>query len=129
MNHKPFIQTRPSSHRPARYAQRLREELSLFIPKKIKDPVFFELQFLTITDVSISNDLKNGKVLFSLMGQENLSARVEKALANSAPFIRRELMRRLESKFTPRLTFKFDRGIEHSANIDAILKEISNAEA
>src|SRR5471030_2421576 len=102
MAHRPFVQER-SNYRPARFAQRVKEELAQMIPGELRDPRLSGLGFLTITTVTITPDLKHCTILFALMGDEDRSKDVTDGLNAAAGFLRKELMRKLDTKITPQL--------------------------
>jgi ribosome-binding factor A len=120
--HKPFVQEKPR-HRPARFAQRLKEELSTLIPGSLRDPRLSGIGFLTITAVEVTPDLKHAKVMFALMGDEKRAKEVTEALNKAAGFLRKELMHSLETKITPHLIFKYDRGLENLTEVQDLLKK------
>ena len=122
MGHKPFVQER-SSHRPAKFAQRVKEELATLIPGDLRDPRIQGVGFLTITSVTVTPDLKHGTVLFALMGDETKARDVEAGLNQASGFLRRELMHRLDTKITPQLVFKYDRGLENISVVSTLLKK------
>lgn len=90
--------------------------------------------FLTISRVILSNDLKSGKIYFSMIskGQESLPinsktiADVE-ALLNSGAFeIQSEVAHKLKLRFTPKLKFFFDETTEKVLKVESILHQISS---
>lgn len=127
MAHRPFVQER-SSHRPARFAQRVKEELSQMIPGELRDPRLSGLGFLTITTVTITPDLKHGTIMFALMGEEDRAKDVEEGLNAAAGFLRKELMRKLDTKITPQLLFKYDKGFTNTMEINSLLNQIKKTD-
>jgi ribosome-binding factor A len=125
MGHKPFVQEK-ASHRPAKFAQRVKEELSQLLPHSLRDPRMDGIAFITITSVEITPDLKHANVMFGLMGEEKRAKDVQEALNQAAGFLRKELMRRLNSKTTPHLNFKFDKGFANVLTVDSLLKKIGD---
>ena len=123
MAHRPFIQER-STHRPARFAQRVKEELATMIPGDLKDPRLSGLGFLTITTVTITPDLKHCTINFALMGKDDSVEDIEDGLNAAATHLRKELMHRLATKVTPHLIFKHDNGFTSSMEINALLSQI-----
>jgi ribosome-binding factor A len=110
--------------RPARVGERIREELSLLLQRKVNDP---GLLAVTITDVSISADLKIAHVNYTaLVGAEERKA-VAQALRRAEGFLRRELGRVLGLRYAPALVFHFDDSYDRGARIDTLLKEISGS--
>lgn len=115
-----------------RFAERVKQELVDLVPGHLKDPRLFGLRLLTITSVEVTPDLRHGNVLFSLMGQQK-SARqireIEAALNQASGFLRHELMRRIATKNTPQLVFKYDTGFDSSQEIDPLFRKIAEERA
>jgi len=124
MGHKPFIQSR-AVYRPNRFSQRIREELSSMLPGKLKDPRLEGIQFVTVTKVELTPDLKYADVSFSLMNDGERATDVEEALNQAANFLRKELMRVLNTKVTPHLVFRYDRGLDAANEMSSLLGKIS----
>lgn len=124
MAHRPFLQEK-SHYRPQKYAHFIQESLSQWIPGDLRDPRLQDIGFITITAVEVSTDLKNAKIHFSLMGQNQKSKHIEAALNKAAPYLRRKLMEALHSKVTPQLHFHFDNRFEKTSRVHQLLTEIS----
>jgi ribosome-binding factor A len=86
----------------------------------VKDP---RVGFLTVTDVEVTNDLKNAKIYISVLRDEERTATME-ALTASASFIRNELGRRLRMKTIPLLTFHLDTSSEYGNKIERLFKKL-----
>jgi ribosome-binding factor A len=126
MKHKTFKLDKVS-HRPARFADAVQEELTKFVLKEIKDERLYGVRFLTFTHVEVSDDLRNGRVLFSLMTVEQDPKRIqeiEDALNENAKAIRYELMKRMRTKNTPLLQFKYDAGLDYAQKLEPLFQEI-----
>ena len=87
---------------------------------EIKDQ---NIRFVTITDVSITNDLSFAKVYFTVLNREYLEV-TKKALNRASSFIRAKLSERVDIRHTPDLQFVYDESIEYGENIEKILGEI-----
>jgi ribosome-binding factor A len=99
----------------------LREEIADIIMRRVKDP---RLGFVTVTDVSLSEDLKIARVYISVLNSDEKTVSLE--ILNSAKgLIRSEVAKRVRSKFIPTLEFWIDESIEQGFKIDKLLKEIS----
>jgi len=108
--------------RPARVGERIREELSLLLQRKAKDP---RLASVTITEVSVTPDLKIAHVNYSaLVGPEERNV-VAQALRRSEGFLRRELGKVLDLRYAPELQFHYDDSFDRGARIDEILRGIA----
>ncbi|MEX0932094.1 MAG: ribosome-binding factor A [Candidatus Saccharimonadales bacterium] len=73
-----------------------------------------------ITEVKISPDLRHATVM--VHPQENKD--VVEQLNNYKPAIQSELGAKLESKFTPRVSFRIDETAQHVRRIDDLLDSI-----
>jgi ribosome-binding factor A len=108
--------------RPARVGERIREELSLLLQRKVRDP---GLSSVTVTEVSVTPDLKIAHVNYSaLVGPEERKA-VAQALRRSSGFLRREMGKVLDLRYAPELQFHYDDSYDRGARIDEILRGIS----
>lgn len=106
-----------------RVNQQVKREISLILQRDLSDP---RLEFVTITAVGVSRDLRYAKVHFSVIGD---SARVKEAtqgLQAARGLIRKLIGQRLMMRHTPELNFIHDQSLEISAQIDGVLEEIKN---
>ncbi len=99
----------------------MKEEIADILMRKIKDP---RIGFVTVTDVEVSDDLRNAKVFVSIYGDDK--KKTLSGLESAAPFIRLELGRRMRMKFMPELLFRFDNTVEQGAHIMELLHTIEN---
>ena len=107
--------------RPARVGERIREELSLLLLRKVNDP---GLAPVTVTEVSVTKDLRIAHVNYSALVTPEERPAVAKALRRSSGFLRRELGHLLGLRYAPELQFHYDDSFDRGARIDAILREI-----
>jgi ribosome-binding factor A len=107
--------------RPARVGERIREELSLLLLRKVNDP---GVASVTVTEVSVTNDLRIAHVNYSALVDPSDRPAVAKALRRSSGFLRRELGHSLGLRYAPELQFHYDDSFDRGARIDAILREI-----
>ena len=88
--------------------------------KRVKDP---RLKEVTITGVDVSPDLRQAKVFFSLLD----AAKIPEAVAGfeaAAPFLRRELAARLQTKVTPRLVPVYDDSMARGADMNQLIRQV-----
>lgn len=109
------------------------KRLEGIIRKNISDIVMFSLKdpnvgFVTITDVSVSNDHSYAKVYCSFLGQNPRKEAGLKALNRAKGYIRTELSKRLDIRRTPELTFVLDKAMEYGNHIDEVINEIHASE-
>jgi len=107
--------------RPARVGERIREELSLLLLRKVNDP---GVASVTVTEVSVTPDLRIAHVNYSALVAKEERPAVAKALRRSSGFLRRELGHSLGLRYAPELQFHYDDSFDRGARIDAILREI-----
>src|SRR4030066_908926 len=101
--------------RPTRVAERIREEVSLILQNRVKDP---GLGGVTVTDVVVTGDLKIARVHYSVLGGDEERIAARDALRRSRGYIRRELGRGLRMRYSPDITFLYDPPFAGGARID-----------
>lgn len=106
--------------RSQRLGALLREEVAQIILYKIKDP---RIGFITVTDVELSDDLRQAKVFISVLKAEDRALTLQ-ILNDAKGFIRGEIAKRLRIKIIPTFEFVFDESIERGARIDELLRKI-----
>lgn len=98
--------------------------ISDIIKNEIKDD---RIQFVTVTDVSITNDLSFAKVYVTVF-DDSKREEVLKVLNNASNFIERELCKKVEIRKMPDIHFVYDESIEYSNNIENIIESINKHE-
>ena len=99
-------------------------EISKIIEEEIKDT---RIGFVTITAVSITNDLSYAKIYVTVLN-DNEKEETIKVLNNASKFIEMELSKRVDIRKMPELKFVYDESIEYSNNIESIIERINNNE-
>ena len=107
--------------RREKVAQALRKEVGIIIHDELKDP---RLGFVTITRAEITADLREAKIFYSVLGQEQDYQKTKEALDSALGFIRRLVGQRIKLRFVPEITFKEDRSSEYSIRIQEVLDQI-----
>ncbi len=88
----------------------------------LDDPL---LNHITITYVSVSDDLRYAKVYYTILGHENEEEEIETRLIKVTRSIQRDVAKRLKNmKFVPLLTFLFDTSIQKGNKVLKILNEV-----
>ncbi|MFH1382360.1 MAG: 30S ribosome-binding factor RbfA [Chloroflexota bacterium] len=111
------------SHRIERVNSLIREEISKLLQRQVKDPRLNN--FVVVTGVTTSADLKYAKVFISSLGGSTEKADTLKALTAASGFFRRELAGRLKLRSTPELSFHWDDSIERGNRIEQLLDKIT----
>jgi ribosome-binding factor A len=103
----------------------IKREISEMLIRGIKDP---RIGLVTITKVTISDDLRAAKVHFSVMGGEADRERTRRGLISATGFIKREVGKRLHLRYVPEITFEFDPSIEYADRINRLIRELHEKE-
>ena len=87
----------------------------------IKDP---RVKNVTVTFVEVSADLKLAKVHVSVMGDDTRKKLCLNALKNASGFFQKKIGDRIDTRYTPRIQFLLDKGIENAMAVTRILDEV-----
>ncbi len=79
---------------------------------------------ITVTEVRISTDLRDGKVFVAIIGDEEFVLRRMAWLRRQAREIRAELARRIMLKFLPNLSYSIDETTPRSAKVLQMLDDM-----
>lgn len=104
----------------ARLEARIHQRAAHCLQFEVSDP---RATFITITRVELSTDLRNGKIFYSVLGQESERSKAGHMLQGAAGFIQRQVARVLETRNVPHLRWIFDESIERAANMDRLIRE------
>lgn len=97
------------------------EKISEIIHNDIKDT---DINFVTITDARITNDLSYAKIYFTTL--DNDKKKVALALNKASGFIRSELCNKVKIRKMPELNFVFDESIDYGKKIEGIIERINH---
>lgn len=112
------------AHRIERVNSLIRQEISELIQLQVKDPRLGN-NFITVTEVNTSSDLKHSKIYVSSISTEEEKKKLLKALNSASGFLRRELARRLKLRYTPELFFQWDNSLERGDQILKLIDEVA----
>jgi ribosome-binding factor A len=104
--------------RPERLAEALREEISEVVGFELDDP---RLASVTVTEVTVADDLRDAKVFVLVEGDEAQIAGAMKALQNATVFVRQQVAMNLSLRHVPHLHFARDTAEENAARVNEIL--------
>ena len=113
-----------SSHRIERVNAQIKREIGELIQQQLRDPRMGE--FVCVTEVSTTPDLKSAKVFISSMGGQQEEGKVLTALNSASGFLRTALARRMKMRFTPELHFVWDNSIEHGDKVLRLMDKIDS---
>lgn len=107
--------------RATRVADQIRMEVADIIMRKTKDP---RVTSVTVTDVEVTDDLRIARVFVTTGVDGQHEAEALAGLAKAAGFIRAELGRRLQLRYTPELIFQKDVSGPRGDRLLALLEQV-----
>jgi len=111
------------AHRIEQVNKLLRREISDLLQRQVKDPRLGN--FVAITEVSTSSDLRRAKVFISYIGDKEEKAEILPVLVGASGFFRNELAKRLKLRRIPELSFHWDDSIERGARLLELIDKVS----
>ena len=103
--------------------EELKREIGIIISQKLNNSSF-QKGLISVTSVETTPDFKYAKVFVSMINVGNKKETL-KALKKASGFVRTEIAKKVNLKYTPEIIFEFDESIEYGDRIDNILKEIT----
>lgn len=103
---------------------KINEEVRRELAAVIRDLKDSRIPLMTsVVAVHVTNDLRYAKAYISVMGDEATQKKAMEGLNSAAGFVRREIGRKIDLRYTPEFIFELDHSIEHGAHIDELLKK------
>lgn len=115
------------SNRIGRINEEIQRELADQL-RRLKDPRVAQVGMVSITRVDTTGDLRYARVYISVLDKTQ-EKDVLKGLKSAAGFLRRELGRALQLRYTPELQFIPDDSILHGAHILEVLRQVEEKDA
>ncbi len=110
----------------ARISMLVQAHLTTLIETQLNDP---RVQGVTVTEVEVTADTRFARVYFSVLGSADDKDKATRGLDSAAGWLSKELGRRLRTKHTPHLTFKYDESLERGERMAQLLDEVKAKEA
>ncbi len=114
------------SRRSERTCKLIQREISGLLEREVNDPRLSK--FVSVTEVTLSPDLKHAKVYVSTLGTEMNKKDLLAGFNNASGFLRKELAAHLRLKQIPQLSFHYDDSIERGARLLKLIGELSTDE-
>jgi ribosome-binding factor A len=114
------------SRRSERTSKLIQREISGLLEREVNDPRLSKL--VSVTEVTLSPDLKHAKVYVSTLGTEINKEDLLAGFNNASGFLRKELAAHLRLKQIPQLSFHYDDSIERGARLLKLIGELSTHE-
>ena len=111
--------------RTDRISAEVMREVERIIREDVSDPRT-DCMF-SVTHVDVTRDLRYAKVYISIYEEEKREPMM-KALRSAAGFVRHNLGRRVQLRYTPELLFELDTTIEYGVHIASLLNQVRKNE-
>jgi ribosome-binding factor A len=108
------------THRPERVAEAIREVVSSSILFEVADP---RVKGVTVLRSEVTSDLRSAVVFVSVMGTEAEQKLAMRGIRHASGFLQAKVAARLQTRFTPTLSFKLDDGVKKSIEISRLIDE------
>jgi ribosome-binding factor A len=108
-------------HRSERLAEQIRIELAEIIEGELRDP---RVGLATVTEVKLTEDLRNARVFVSVMGTEEEAQATMRGLQAAAGFVRHRLAEDLELRHVPEIHFVLDQSERSSTRVEELLQRL-----
>ena len=107
--------------RSVRVGDQILKEIAELLVTKVKDP---RVKATTLTGIHLSDDLKNARVYYSVMGDEENIIRTQAGLDSAKGFIKREIGRRMNLRYVPDIIFEHDLSLEKGNKMERLFEKI-----
>ena len=101
----------------------MREEIAEVVGFELDDP---RVEMVTVTEVAVSDDLRDAKVYVLVEGNEDEVNKALKALQHASTFVRQQVAMNLSMRFAPHLHFVRDSAEENASRVSSILTELTS---
>ena len=112
---------RKSTNRMDKVNETLKKEISIIIDQDLRNQNITGL--ISVTKVKTAPDLRTARVYISLLNCKSKKNTME-GIKKASGYIRSEIAKRVNLRYTPELTFEIDESMEYGSRIESILKEI-----
>src|SRR5699024_9156516 len=107
--------------RANRVAEEIKKELGEILTVKLKDP---RVGFVTVTDVDVTGDLQQAKVVISVLGDKEKKNETLQGLAKAKGIIRTETGKRIRLRKTTEISFEYDEALEYGNRTETRLRDL-----
>ena len=115
---------RKNSIKNTRINAEVQRELSEIIRTEVKDPRL-AAAMVSVVSVEVTPDLKYCKAYISVLGSDEAAKAVVEGLRSAVGYIRKELARRVNLRYTPEIKFILDQSIEYGVNMSRLIDDVT----
>lgn len=110
-----------SYKRSVRVADQIKRDVSEIVAEMLRDRTHL---MVTISGVDVSNDLRNAKIMYTVLGGDSEKEEASKFFDTSIKGIQYELGRRLRIRRIPELTAKYDSSLINGLRITGLIDKV-----
>ena len=112
----------PFSQRQLRVGELIKQSLGqIFLRDEAKVPIL-ETKNITVTEVRMSQDLKNARAYVIPLGGKD-SEKTVSILTEFSYLIRKALSKKIEMKFLPKVSFVSDKSFDYAEKIERLIQK------
>lgn len=111
--------------RKEKVREAIRKEMSRLLQEELHDP---RIGFVTIIGVDISDDLRNAKIYYSVLGDKKAEKNTIEAMNSALGFIRKNIAEAVNLRFAPEIILRLDRSAQEAIDIEKKLEDLKNNE-
>lgn len=112
------------SQTPYKRVDRMSDLIRQIVSETLRNKIHHRgIDGVTITNVSVTPDLKYAKVYFTILNAEYLQE-TKRVLASVRSVVQKQLASELHTKYSPSLSFEYDTSIDYGSKIEALLQKI-----
>ncbi len=111
-----------STRRTAKASRAVREVISTAILFELNDP---RIKNVTVLDVDVAADMRSAKVYVSVLGDEKSQQLSLHGLNSARGYLQKLVADRIDTRYTPILTFVLDDSVKKSIETSRLLRELA----
>lgn len=110
-----------NSRRAERAAEAIRETVSLTVLFGLRDP---RVKNVTVLGAEVTADLRAAKIFVTIMGDAKAQSLAMHGLNSAKGFIQAKVAERLQTKYTPVISFVLDPSVKKSIEVSRMLQAV-----
>jgi ribosome-binding factor A len=110
--------------RAVRVGDTILKEVALLLLRKVRDP---RVEGVTVTGVRMSDDLRQARIYYSVLGEKSRVNRVQAGLDSAKGYIKREIGTRMALRYVPEIKFIYDPTLDLGSRMDMLFERIRSS--
>ncbi len=107
--------------RKDRLSEFIRQEVATLLLTEMQDP---RLKKVVVTRAEVSDDIQHARIFVRVIGTEADARTAMRALTAAAGKIQSEVGSRMQTRYTPRMTFLIDENVERERHMSALFEQV-----